>query len=224
MTRSQPYAITARASPLNESRLAAACKELAGRDHRLASVLNDYGVPPLWDRAPGFVSLLQIILEQQVSLASARSCMAKLAARLVIISPEALLMLSDSDLKIAGFSRQKTRYARHLAEAVISGDIDLAGLRDLDDDRVRAELKKLVGVGDWTADIYLLMAMLRPDVMPRGDLALIAAWERLAGLAERPTVDEFQRTAEAWVPYRSSAARLLWHFYLSQRAQPGSGA
>jgi len=182
-------------------------------------VYETYSPPPLWDREPGFATLLNIILEQQVSLASARACFDKLTAYLGEVAPNGLLTLNDSELKRIGFSRQKTAYARYLAEAVLVKRIDFDVLVSLPDAKVKTELTKLKGVGEWTSDIYLLMAMLRPDIMPKGDIALHAAWHKLSG-KPRPTSDEFLKISERWKPYRSVAARLLWHFYLSERRKP----
>ena len=192
-----------------------ACRELSSDPH-LRIVHETYGVPPLWDREPGFATLLQIILEQQVSLASAKACFDKLAACLGNVTPETVLSLSDAELKTVGFSRQKTAYARHLSEAILEERIGLDRLHLLSDAEVKSELIKLKGIGEWTSDIYLLMALLRPDVMPKGDIALHSAWHRLSG-EPRPSSDEFLVIAERWKPYRSVAARLLWHFYLSEK-------
>jgi DNA-3-methyladenine glycosylase II len=126
--------------------------------------------------------------------------------------------LNDTDLKRVGFSRQKTAYVRALSEAILEKRIDLELLEVLPDEQVKSELVKLKGVGDWTADIYLLMALLRADVMPKGDLALHVAWQKLRNLPARPAADEFLQIAERWKPRRSVAARLLWHFYLSERS------
>ena len=194
-------------------------KELAARHPEFAGVYEKYGAPPLWDREPGFATLLQIILEQQVSLASAKACYDKLCIALDEVTPETLLTLNDAELKVVGFSRQKTAYARHLSEAILENRIDLDRLINLPDAEVKTELIKLKGVGEWTSDIYLLMAMLRPDVMPKGDVALHTAWHKLSG-EPRPLSDEFVKMAEKWKPYRSVAARLLWHFYLSERRKP----
>ena len=183
----------------------------------MAFAYNTYGTPPLWDRPAGFGTLLNIILEQQVSLASAKACFDKLAVHIGEVTPANLLNVNDADLKTIGFSRQKTAYARHLSEAVIENRIDLDGLHKLPDTEVKAELIKLKGVGEWTSDVYLLMAMLRPDVMPRGDIALHAAYQKLTKADKRPRSDEFLAMAEKWRPFRSVAARLLWHFYLSER-------
>jgi DNA-3-methyladenine glycosylase II len=130
-----------------------------------------------------------------------------------------LLALDDAEMKRIGFSRQKTAYARHLAESVVNKTIDLDDLIDRSDSDVKSELMRLKGVGEWTSDIYLLMALLRPDVMPKGDIALHTAWHQLSG-ESRPTADEFLEIAERWRPYRSVAARMLWHFYLCQKRKP----
>lgn len=208
---------------LNKRTLAAACQSLAEVDPIFKRVYGTFGVPPLWDRPPGFATLLQIILEQQVSLASAKACFDKLELRLGSVTPAGLLSLNDTELKTIGFSRQKTGYARHLSEAVLENRIDLDSLHYMPDREVKAELIKLKGVGEWTSDIYLLMALLRPDVMPKGDIALHAAWHRLSG-EPKPHSDEFLTHAERWRPYRSVAARLLWHFYLSQKVETRAAA
>jgi len=202
---------------LNEEKLVAACLTLAKQDEDLANIFQRFGKPPLWAREPGFATLVHIILEQQVSVASAKSAFDKLVKFVEILTPKNLLRLNDAELKAVGFSRQKTGYARGLAEAVLNGKIDLKALESLPDAEVKAELKKLKGIGDWTSDIYLLMALARPDVMPKGDLALHIAWQKLKNLELRPTSDEFLLIAERWKPFRAVAARLLWHFYLSAR-------
>ena len=204
--------------PLTSRSLKVHSKTLASACPHLDVVYKKYGPPPLWDREPNFATLLQIILEQQVSLASAKACFDKLCRRVGEVTPESLLASSDGHLKKDGFSRQKTSYARHLAEAILEKRIDLAMLHRLPDADVKAELVKLRGIGEWTSDIYLLMAMLRPDVLPKGDVALHTAWHKLSG-EPRPTSDEFLVIAERWKPFRSVAARLLWHFYLSERRQ-----
>jgi DNA-3-methyladenine glycosylase II len=204
--------------PLTQVTLERHSRDLAEADPLLHIVYEKYGPPPLWDREPGFGTLLRIILEQQVSLASAKACFDKLAALLGDVSASSVLTLSDFELKGVGFSRQKAAYARHLAEAIVEDRIDLDSLQKLPDAEVKAELIKLKGIGEWTSDIYLLMALLRPDVMPKGDIALHAAWSKLSGEA-KPSSDEFLRIAERWSPHRSTAARLLWHFYLSEKTR-----
>ncbi len=202
--------------PLDETALAKSCIELSS-DKELGRIYSLYGVPPLWDRQPGFATLLQIILEQQVSLASAKACFDKLERQLGSVNPNGLLTLGDVELRGIGFSRQKASYARHLAETILDRRMDLQDLLALPDVEAKSELIKLKGVGEWTSDIYLLMALLRRDVMPKGDVALHSAWATVSGKS-RPSADEFLKISERWRPHRSTAARLLWHFYLSERA------
>jgi DNA-3-methyladenine glycosylase II len=203
---------------LDERKLVAACETLSETDPDLACIFQTYGAPPLWQREPGFATLVHIILEQQVSLASALSAFNKLKGKLGgAVTPEGVLSLTDGEMRAAYFSRQKTVYARELARAVLDGKLNLETLKNIPDAEAKHELKKIKGVGDWTADIYLLMAMLRPDVMPKGDLALHLAWKKLKQLERPPDSDEFQVAADKWRPRRATAARLLWHFYLSER-------
>src|SRR5690349_611687 len=143
--------------PLTPKTLKSASRTLAATDPHLRVVFETYGPPPLWDREPGFPTLVHIILEQQVSLASAKACFDKLLARLGEVTPDSLLTLTDAELKFVGFSRQKTAYARNLSEAILERRIDLEGLHHLPDAEAKFELTKLKGVGEWTSDIYLLM-------------------------------------------------------------------
>jgi DNA-3-methyladenine glycosylase II len=200
---------------LTEKSLAYGSRVLAGRDPDLARILDSLGPPPLWAREPGFPTLVHIILEQQVSLASARAAFDRLQAAVSPLSPEGLLELDDASLKRIGFSRQKTRYARLLAGAISGGRLELAGLETKSDAAVLAELVRIKGIGPWTATIYLLMALRRPDVWPSGDLALATAAQRVKGLSARPTPDELEAMAIPWRPWRAVAARLLWHAYLN---------
>ncbi|NNE99362.1 MAG: DNA-3-methyladenine glycosylase 2 family protein [Pyrinomonadaceae bacterium] len=186
-------------------------------DKDLGHVFRTYGAPPLWDREPSYATLVHIILEQQVSLASALSAFNKLKDKVGKITPEKVLKLSDAEMKACYFSRQKMGYARDLANAIQKDRMDLEALNELSNEDATAELKKIKGIGDWTAQVYLLMVLLRVDIMPRGDLALHAAYQKLIGLDKRPKSDEFIETAKKWAPYRSVAARLLWHFYLSNK-------
>jgi DNA-3-methyladenine glycosylase II len=200
---------------LTESTLVEACSELGVTDPDLFAVLARLGPPPLWDREPGFPTLIRIILEQQVSLASAKAAFVKLTDKTSPLDPAAFLTLDDATLNAIGFSGQKGRYCRELAKAVLDGSLDLGSLASLNDDQVRSELIKVTGIGPWTADIYLLMALGRPDVWPRGDLALRKAVQDLKGLASPPTQDEFDVLGERWRPWRSVAARILWNHYLN---------
>jgi len=204
---------------LNEPTLAVAVEQLALRDPDLARIVSRNGAPPLWDREPGFATLVHIILEQQVSLASARAAFARLRAAGDPPTPEGLLALNDAELLAIGFSRQKARYVRGLARAVLDGSLDLDALAGYDDDSAGATLLGVTGIGPWTATIYLLMALRRPDVWPVGDIALQEAVGTALRLGGRPDAVEMASLGERWRPWRSVAARLFWHDYLARRGR-----
>ncbi|NEU74650.1 DNA-3-methyladenine glycosylase 2 family protein [Hassallia byssoidea VB512170] len=202
---------------LTEDNFADGLNFLISRDSDLAEIFTRFGKPPLWIREPGFSTLIQIILEQQVSLASAKAVYTRLQAAISPITPELFLQLDDVEIKRIGFSRQKTLYARTLAQSIIAGQLDLSSLSTMDDEEVRSILKKLKGIGDWTVDIYLMMALRRPDSLPKGDLGLILAIQKVKRLEHRPSSAEIELIAEIWRPWRAVATRLLWHYYLSER-------
>lgn len=185
----------------------------------MAHVLGKYGYPPLWAREPGFATLVHIILEQQVSLASANAAFQRLQARLGTVTPDTFLALDDVTLLGIGFSRQKTSYARTLAEAVLSQAFDFEKLAQRPDEEIRTEMKRLKGIGDWTADIYLSECLLRPDILPKGDIAMQEAFRVLKKLPQRPVHDDFVAATQHWRPWRSVGTRMLWHFYLCERGK-----
>lgn len=207
--------------PLDQVALEAAVLELAARDADLAAIVERYGPPPLWDRAPGFGTLLHIVLEQQVSLASAQAAFDRLIAATHPLTPERFLALTDEELLAIGFSRQKARYGRALAVAVADGSLDLHALEGSPDDAVDAALQALPGIGPWTSTIYLLMVLRRPDVWPVGDIALQESARIVKGLDRRPDSVALAAIGEPWRPWRSVAARLLWHDYLARRGRSG---
>ena len=203
---------------LTRRALVRAARELAAADPTLGASVERFGPPPLWAREPTYATLVHLILEQQVSLASAQAAFDRLRAALGESTPAGLLGLDDEQMRAVGFSRQKTGYARELAGAMLDG-FDLDGLTALSDAGVRETLMRHRGIGRWTADIYLMMCLLRPDVWPRGDLALRTAAAEVAG-SPKPTDAELAQTAERWRPHRAVAARILWHHYLRVRGQP----
>ena len=204
-------------SPLDETAQQQAIDELIGVEPVFSIVADTYGPPPLWQREESFGSLVKIILEQQVSLASAQAAYDKLRATITEVTPDKFLRLTDHQLRTIGFSRQKTSYGRNLALALREGKLELARLRTRSDNEVRSSLTAIKGIGIWTANIYLLMVMQRPDVWPRGDIALAASYQKLKQLSQRPGNDEMEQISCSWTPWRSVAARLLWHYYLSSK-------
>lgn len=203
--------------------LATACRALAGRDPVLGRLIDRNGTPPLWRRQPGFPTLVRLILEQQVSLASGAAAFRRLDARLGGVDPARFLLLDDGELRTIGFSRQKARYVRLLAAALVDGDLDLAGLGHVDDEVATVELLRLTGVGPWTAANYLLFAHGRPDVWPTGDRALVVSLGKALGRDEPPSYGEAEAMADAWRPWRAVAARILWHDYLGGASYDPTG-
>jgi DNA-3-methyladenine glycosylase II len=207
---------------LDEAVFASAVASLAELDADLSQVVATYGRPPLWVREPGFPTLVYIILEQQVSLASAKAAFDRLNAAVRPLTPRRFLKLTDAELLRIGFSRQKTLYTRLLADALARRHFDLRYLHDLHDDAARKMLVALKGIGNWTADIYLLSALRRPDIWPVGDLALATAVQEVKRLRARPTPERLEKLSQPWRPYRAVAARLFWHAYLCRRGQKSS--
>ena len=192
------------------------CDTLAAGDTDLTTIIRAHGYPPMWNRPNTFETLVHIILEQQVSLASALAALNKLRTKLGSpITPEGLLLLTDEELKTCYFSRQKTAYARHLAKALQSGELDLAALETLPDDEVRTRLTALKGIGDWTVDVYLIFVLQRADIFPLGDLAAINALKRIKKIPKDTSRDQLQIMIGNWKPHRTIATMLLWHYYLS---------
>ena len=171
----------------------------------------------MWAREPGFSTLVKIVLEQQVSLASARSTFERLMASVKPFSPGRIVRLGETHLRSQGITRQKSAYIKNLAQAVLDGTLSLKALSFMNDEDAKAELTKIVGIGPWTADIYLLMALRRPDIWPSSDLALVTSLCKIRSLRERPPASEVARLAEVWRPFRSVAARMLWQYYLAER-------
>ena len=204
---------------LNEEFFARAARKLSQSDPDLAAVIKNYGLPPLWSREPGFPTLVYIILEQQVSLASARALYQRLQEAVKPFTPARFLKLTEAEMRRLGFSRQKAHYTRLLAEAIHGKQFALHKLHELEDKIAREQLTALKGIGNWTADIYLLSALRRPDIWPTGDLALATAVQEVKRLRKRPSPEKLERMSAPWRPWRAVAARLFWHAYLSKRGQ-----
>ncbi len=193
------------------------CKLLSEKDESLKSIIDEYGLPPMWSRSAIFQSLILTILEQQVSLASAYSAYKKLKAKIGFVTPKKLLALSDEELKACYFSRQKIIYARALATAIITKKLNLKKLAWLTDDEIRTTLKQIKGIGDWTVDVYLMHALQRSDLFPLGDIALVNSLKHVKQLHAKTTKEEMLSIAESWRPYRTIASMILWHAYIQRK-------
>ena len=208
-------------APLNNKSLGIAARSIALMDQDFARTLANLGPPPLWERQPGFVTLIRIILEQQVSLASADAMFQRLKRNIKPLTPTTVIEAGQSFLRSFGVTRQKAGYFINVARAIESGQLDLEALAQESDEIAIEKLTSVNGIGQWTAKIYLLMALCRPDVWPVGDVALATAFKNLKGRVERPTQPELSEIAQAWRPHRATAARMLWHYYLSGMQEQG---
>ncbi len=202
---------------LTPARLRYASRWLAERDTALQRVLDEYGYPEMWHRPAGFSTTVHIILEQQVSLASANATFYRLQSKLSgTVTAEQVLRLTESEFREVGFTRQKTLYTRLLAEQVVAGNFDFEPLSEMPDALVREAMTRHKGIGNWTADIYLSECLLRCDIMPKGDIGVQEAFRVLKNLATRPTHEELIEKTEHWRPWRSVGTRMLWHYYLNR--------
>jgi DNA-3-methyladenine glycosylase II len=202
---------------LTRETLAEGVRFLARRDPDFAALYGRNGLPPMWARRPGFQTLVHIVLEQQVSIAAARSLFRRVSAEIGGMTPERVLERGVLGLHRLGITRQKASYCHALAQAVVDGSLSLGGIARGEDTAGRSALLQLHGIGPWSADIYYLMALRRPDVWPAGDLALAIALHEVKGLRRRPDAGRQLEMSAAWAPWRSVAARLLWHYYLTTR-------
>lgn len=191
-------------------------KNLCALDSTFTDIIEKYGLPESWEREPTFETLCRIILEQQVSLESALSAYKKLKERLPAFTSQEMLKLTDAEMRACYVSRQKTRYLRELSKAILSGDLQLEKLTNLTEEEVKAELTKIVGIGNWTAEVYLMFCLQSPDVFPAGDVAAVNTVKELKGAADKAEAVEI---AKKWSPYRTTATYLLWHYYLCKRGR-----
>ncbi|RMZ59670.1 DNA-3-methyladenine glycosylase 2 family protein [Chryseobacterium nematophagum] len=191
------------------------CHHLANQDSDLKLILENHGYPPMWTRENTFETLVHIILEQQVSLASALATLNKLKEKLKEIIPENILTLSDEEMRECYVSRQKNNYIKGLANAIMNGEINLEELSKMSNDEARKTLVGLKGIGNWTVDVYLMFTLQRKDIFPIGDLAAVNALKRLKQLPPKTTKEKLLEISEQWKPFRSVASMMLWHYYLS---------
>lgn len=189
---------------------------LLEKDKILCGIHEQYGVPPNWQRDPGFITLCKIILEQQVSLESARAHFNKLNDFLGEFSPEAILKLSDDEMRNCFISRQKAKYLRELSEAVVSGKLNLEEIHNSEEKEIREQLTSIKGIGNWTADIYLLFCLQHKNIFPIGDIAVIHSMKELYQISSK---EEILEISESWQPFRSLATYFMWHYYLKKRGR-----
>ena len=187
---------------------------LSEKDPIFKTIVEKYGLPVIPVRPQGFETLVLLILEQQVSIDSAKATFLKLKAKHNHFIPEKLLESSDEEFRNLGVSRQKTSYIKALATALLNKDLDLESLPTKSAQEVREELIKIKGIGHWTIDIYLMFCLQAPDLIPLGDIAVINTIKELLNIHDK---EETERYVLQWSPHRSLATFLLWHYYLKQR-------
>ena len=193
-------------------------KQLIGTEQLFKKIHNSYGKPPNWFRPPGFASLSRIILQQQVSLASANAHFLKLNTYLEEFTPSNILQLTDTEMRECQVSRQKAKYLRELSTGLLNKTIDLESLEQLEPEEIRRRLTSLKGIGNWTTDIYLMFCLQKKDILPVGDIAIVSTINELWGAMTRT---EIIVLAKKWTPLRSLASYYLWHYYLSKRNRLG---
>lgn len=193
------------------------CNALAAKNKKIKNMIEKFGYPPFWQRPCGFEGLVRIILEQQVSLASALAVYNKLKTMIDPVTPQYLIRLTDSDFKACGFSRQKTLYVKNLASEILNNHFDPDTLSTLPDEMVREKLLSIKGIGNWTCDIYLLLCLNRLDIFPIGDLAIIKSMVENALIHHNPSKSDIQKISDRCKPLRSIFSMILWHAYLVER-------
>ena len=201
----------------SEDNFQSLCNKLARKDKELNSIIKTHGHPPMWTRPATFQTLILTILGQQVSLASAYAAFKKIKEKIGVVTPLKILLLTDEELRACYFSRQKIIYAKELAAAIQSKQLQIKKFSSATDDEVRHELKKIKGIGDWTADVYLMHALQRTDLFPLGDIALVNSLKEVKQLHPNITKEKMLLVAEPWRPYRTIAAMILWHAYIKKR-------
>lgn len=202
---------------LTAERLSIAVQFLVRRDPALRRIVRRYGPPPLWARRPGFPTLVRIILEQQVSLASGKAIYERVRVALGNMTPDRMADRGVRGLRRLGVTRQKSAYLVELSRDIAAGRLSLRRIARSTDTEARQALQRVKGIGPWTADVYLLIALRRSDIWPTGDLALHLAMEKFLNLRSRPTSDRARKIADRWRPSRAAAARILWHGYLQEK-------
>ncbi len=191
-----------------------AIKYLTGKDEIFSLIIEQYGIPAIPVRPQGFETLTLLILEQQVSIDSAKATFLKLKNTVKSFTPKKLLALTDEDYRTCGVSRQKKAYIKALAVAVINKEIDIESLPLKTPEMVREELIKIKGIGNWTIDVYLMFCLQSTDIIPLGDIAVVNTIKELLNIHDR---NEMEIYSKSWSPHRSAATFLLWHYYLGKR-------
>ena len=193
------------------------CNRLSKLDPHLKLIIKQHGYPPMWTRKQGFETLILTILEQQISLAAAFAAFKKLNTKIGTVTPAKILAMSNEELRECYFTRQKQVYAKELAQAFANKTLPWKQFPDMPDEEVRTQLISIKGIGNWTADVYLMHALQRTDLFPLGDIALVNSLKETKQLHPHISKEEMLEIAEPWRPHRTIAAMILWHAYIKKR-------
>ena len=191
-----------------------AIQYLSDKDPIFKLIVEKYGMPIIPIRPQGFETLVLLILEQQVSIDSAKATFLKLKAKHNNLNPEALLSFADDEFRSIGVSRQKTSYIKALSHSILNNHIDIESLATKSSVQVREELIKIKGIGNWTIDVYLMFSLQATDIIPLGDIAVVTTIKELLDIHDKEAMENY---VAKWSPYRSVATFLLWHYYLQKR-------
>lgn len=195
----------------------ASIQYLIQKDKIFQSIIDEFGLPEVFPSRPeGFETLVLLILEQQVSIDSAKATFLRMRDAVSNIQPSVLIALSEEEFRVFGVSRQKAKYIKCLAEAILEKSLDLESLASKTSDEIRAELIKIKGIGNWTIDVYLMFCLQSPDVLPLGDIAIVNSMKELLHLHDKLEMEEY---AKSWSPHKTMASFLLWHHYLQKRGR-----
>lgn len=187
------------------------------QDSCMLQIIEEYGYPLIFSRPANFETLIHIILEQQVSLASAKAALVQLKQKIGVVTAEKILLLTDQELRGCYFSRQKISYVKCLAKEVFNGSLIIDELHKKSDEEVSIQLKKIKGIGNWTVDVFLMMALHRCNCFPTGDIALINSIKHVKQLPKETSKEEILQIAEQWQPYRTIAAYIFWWAYIKRK-------
>ncbi len=187
---------------------------LTNQESIFKQIVLEYGLPSIPSRPQGFETLVLLILEQQVSIDSAKATYLRLRDKAISFTPERLVVFSEEEFRSMGVSRQKANYIKGLSQVIINNEIHLESLSQKTAVEVREELIKIKGIGNWTIDVYLMFSLQAADVFPIGDVAVVNTMRELFNIHSK---EEMLLLAEKWSPYRSHATFLLWHHYLNKR-------
>ncbi len=187
---------------------------LTNTDKTLKLILEKFGEPIIQKREEGFASMCHIILEQQVSIASAKATYLKLEKHFGALNPEKVIQASETELRTCGLSRQKITYVKDLAEKVLSNQIDFSSFKTKTETQIRNELITIKGVGNWSIEVYLMFCLQLPDIIPLGDIAIK---NTMIELYQTQTIEDMKLISDSWKPFRTYASYTIWHYYLSKR-------